>query len=105
MAKVVIDLNQAGLDLDAEEMDIPDGAMSGAAAFLLGILKAEVSAKNLGAMMKWLWNVRPNTVLKVSYKKGDREVNLEYRTPEQLEQQLEAIQKIDSLMVQLVQVK
>ena len=130
MANVVIDLNQAGFDLEPEEMesfalrlaeelredlveeaglaresDVPDGAMSGAAAFLLGILKAEVSATNLLAVMKWLWNLRPNTVLKVSYKNGDREVNLEYRTPEQLEQQMAALQKIDSFMVQLIQVK
>ena len=130
MANVVIDLNQAGFDLEPEEMenfalrlagelredlaedaglaresDVPDGAMSGAAAFLLGILKAEVSATNLLAAMKWLLNLRPNAVLKVSYKNGDREVNLEYRTPEQLEQQMAALQKIDSFMVQLIQVK
>ena len=130
MANLVIDLNQAGFDLEPEEMesfalrltgelredlaedaglaresDVPDGAMSGAAAFLLGILKAEVSATNLLAVMKWLWNLRPNTVLKVSYKNGDREVNLEYRTQGQLEQQIAALQKIDLFMVQLIQVK
>ena len=91
MANVVIDLNQAGFDLEPEEMesfalrlaeelredlegdaglaresDVPDGAMSGAAAFLLGILKAEVSATNLLAVMRWLWNLRPNTVLKLT---------------------------------------
>jgi hypothetical protein len=130
MAKVIIDLNQAGLDLEPEEMeayalrladelredlvedvglaresDIPDGAMSGAAAFLLGILKAEVTATNILAVMKWLWDLRPNTVLKVSYKNGDREVHMEYRTQEQLEQQMAALKELDSFMVQLIQVK
>jgi hypothetical protein len=130
MAQVVIDLNQAGLDLEPEEMeayalrlagelraeladeaglaresDLPEGAMSGAAAFVLGILKAEVSAKNLGAVMKWLWNVRPNTVLKLSYENAGKKVNLEYRTQEQLEQQMAALKEIDSFMVQLIQTK
>jgi hypothetical protein len=130
MAQVIIDLNQAGLDLEPEEMeayalrladelredlvedvglaresDIPDGAMSGAAAFLLGILKAEVTATNILAVMKWLWDLRPNTVLKVSYKNGDREVHMEYRTQEQLEQQMAALKELDSFMVQLIQVK
>jgi hypothetical protein len=130
MAQVIIDLNQAGLDLEPEEMeayalrladelredlvedvglaresDIPNGAMSGAAAFLLGILKAEVTATNILGVMKWLWDLRPNTVLKVSYKNGDREVTLEYRTLKQLEQQMAALKEIDSFMVQLIQVK
>ncbi|MBD2328102.1 sugar ABC transporter permease [Alkalinema sp. FACHB-956] len=130
MAQVLIDLNQAGLDLEPEEMeayalrlaeelredlaeeaglareeDVPEGAMSGAAAFLLGILKAEVNATNLLAVMKWLWNLRPNTVLKLSYKNGDREFNLEYRTQEQLEQQIAAIRELDSFTVQLIQTK
>ena len=130
MAQVIIDFNQAGLDLEPEEMeayalrlaeelredlvedvglaresDIPDGAMSGAAAFLLGILKAEVTAKNMLAVMKWLWNLRPNTVLKVSYKNGDREVHMEYRTQEQLQQQMAVLKELDSFMVQLIQVK
>ncbi len=130
MAQVIIDFNQAGLDLEPEEMeayalrlaeelredlvedvglaresDIPDGVMSGTAAFLLGLLKAEVTAKNILAVMKWLWNLRPNTVLKVSYKNGDREVHMEYRTQEQLEQQMAVLKEIDSFMVQLIQVK
>jgi hypothetical protein len=130
MAQVVIDLNQAGLNLEPEEMeayalrlagelrenladeaglaresDLPEGAMSGAAAFVLGILKAEVSAKNLGAVMKWLWTVRPNTVLKLSYENAGKKVNLEYRTQEQLERQMAALKEIDSFMVQLIQMK
>jgi hypothetical protein len=130
MAHIVIDLNQAGLDLEPEEMeayalrlagelqadladeaglaresDLPEGAMSGAAAFVVGILKAEVSTKNLGAVMKWLWTVRPNTVLKLSYENAGKKVNLEYRTQEQLEQQMAALKEIDSFMVQLIQAK
>jgi hypothetical protein len=130
MAHVVIDLSQSGLDLEPEEMeayalrladelrgdlaedaglaresDLPEGAMSGAAAFLVGILTAEVSAKNIGAVMKWLWTVRPNTVLKLSYETNGKKVSFEYRTQDQLEQQMAAMKEIDSFMVQLIQLK
>jgi len=131
MANLVIDLNQAGFDFEPEEMeayslrladelrgdlaedaglaresDLPEGALSGAAAFVLGILKAEVSAKNILGVVKWLWALKPSALLKMSYKNGDREVVLEYRTPEELEVQIEAIQKIESsLMIQLIQRK
>lgn len=130
MANLVIDLNQAGFDFDLEEMeayslrladelrgdlaedaglaresDLPEGAMSGAAAFLEGILKAEVNPTNILSVMKWLWNLKPNTVLKVTYESDGKKVALEYRTQEQLDSQIEALKKIDSLMVQLVQWK
>ena len=130
MANLVIDLNQAGFDFEPEEMeayslrlvdelrgdlaedaglaresDLPEGAMSGAAAFLEGILKAEVNPTNILSVMKWLWNLKPNTVLKVTYESDGKKVVLEYRTQEQLDSQIEALKKIDSLMVQLVQWK
>ena len=79
MANLVIDLNQAGFDFEPEEMeaysrrladelrgdlaedtglaresDLPEGPMSGAAAFLEGILKAEVNPTNILSVMKWL---------------------------------------------------
>ena len=130
MANLVIDLNQAGFNFEAEEMeayslrlvdelrgdlaedaglarksDLPEGAMSGAAAFLEGILKAEVNPTNILSVITWLWNLRPNTVLKVSYENEGKKVAIEYWTQEQLDSQIEALKKIDSLMVQLVQRK
>ena len=130
MANLVIDLNQAGFNFEPEEMeayslrlvdelrgdlaedaglarksDLPEGAMSGAAAFLEGILKAEVNPTNILSVITWLWNLRPNTVLKVSYENEGKKVAIEYRTQEQLDSQIEALKKIDSLMVQLVQRK
>jgi hypothetical protein len=130
MAHVVIDLSQAGLDLEPEEMeayalrladelrgdlaedaglaresDLPEGAMAGAAAFLVGILTAEVSAKNIGAVMKWLWTLRPNTVLKFSYEANGKKVSFEYRTQEELDQHMTTMKAVDSFMVQLIQLK
>lgn len=130
MANLVIDLNQAGFDFEPEEMeayalrladelrgglaedaalaresDLPEGAMSGAAKFLEGILKAEVNPTNLLSVIKWAWNLRPNTVLKLNYESDGKKVALEYRTQKELDSQIEALKKIDSLMVQLIQVK
>ncbi len=128
--EVLIDLNQAGLDLEPEELEayssrlaeelrsdlaedarlvredeVPEGSMSGAGAFIWGILKAEVSAKNIGKVLGWLWQVRPNTTQKITYKKNGSEVVLEYRTSAQLGEQIEALKEINSFMVQLIQMK
>lgn len=86
-------------------VDLPEGVMPGAAKFLEGILKAEVNPTNMLSVMKWLWNLRPNTVLKVNYESDGKKVALEYRTQEQLDSQIEALRKIDSLMIQLIQRK
>ena len=131
LAELIIDLNQAGLDLDPDELEayslrlveelrsdlaedaglmreatIPDGAMSGAAALVIGVLKAEVSIANVGKVLKWLWTVRPSAAQKITYKKDGREVVLEYQNSAQLEEQIEAVKKIDTLMtIQLIQTK
>ncbi|QZZ21309.1 hypothetical protein J5X98_02155 [Leptothermofonsia sichuanensis E412] len=118
-----IDLNEAGLDLEPEELeaycqrlvadlkdglaeeaslarssDVPEGSKAGEAGFDLGILKAEVNVKNLLALLGWLRNRIAGATLSIEY--GD--VKLEYRTPEQLEQQLQALEKISHLTVRVV---
>ncbi|MCX5963239.1 MAG: hypothetical protein NT070_08850 [Cyanobacteria bacterium] len=130
LSELIIDLNQAGLDLEPDELEayslrlveelrsdlaedaglvreesVPDGAMSGAAALVLGVLKAEVSIANVGKVLKWLWTLKPNAVQKITYKKDGREVVLEYQNSAQLEEQIEALKTIDTFMIQLIQTK
>ncbi|WP_346290924.1 hypothetical protein [Sphaerothrix gracilis] len=118
-----IDLNEAELDLEPEELEaysrrlaadledglveeaglaraaeVPEGAKSGNAGFDLGILKAEVNLKNILAVLTWLRNRIAGATLSLEY--GD--VRLEYRTPEQLEQQLQALETISHLTVRVV---
>jgi len=118
-----IDLNEAGLDLDSDALelytqrlatelkdglaeeatlarstDIPEGSKAGEAGFDLGILKAEVNVKNVLAVLGWLRTRIAGATLRVEY--GD--VKLEYRTAEQLEQQLQALEKISHLTVRVV---
>lgn len=120
---VFIDLNEAGLNLEPEELeaysqqlatdlrdglaedaslaraaDVPEGSKAGEAGFDLGILKAEVNLKNIKALLDWLGERIYGRTLRIEY--GD--VKLEYRTPQQLEQQLLAVEKISHLTVRVV---
>ncbi len=128
LSELIIDLNQAGLDLEPDELEayslrlveelrsdlaedaglvreetVPDGAMSGAAALVLGVLKAQVSIANVGKVLKWLWTLKPSAIQKITYKKEGREVVLEYQNSAQLEEQIEALKTIDTFMIQLIQ--
>ncbi len=121
-----IDLKEAGLNLEPEELeaytqclvadlndglaedailvrasDVPEGSKAGEVGFDLGILKAEVNLKNIQAVLGWLTTRVAGTTLKIEY--GD--VKLEYRTPEQLEQQIQALEKISHLTVRVVKSK
>lgn len=118
-----IDLNQAGLDLDPEELeaysrrlaadledglvdeaqltrsaDVPKGSKAGEAGFDLGILKAEVNLENTLAVLGWLRDRIAGKTLEIAY--GD--VKLKYQTPAQLEHQLKALKDIEQLTVRVV---
>ncbi len=119
--QVFIDLNQAGLDLDPEELetyalslanemkdglvedaspvravDLPDGAKG--AGFDMGFLKAEVNFDNFKLMMNWLGERMYGRTLTIEY--GD--VKLEYRTDIELEKQLTALKEISQLRVRVI---
>ena len=120
---VLIDLREAGLELEAEELEsysfqlanelkdglaedavlvrsseLPEGSKTGEAGFELGILQAKVNVKKIQNLMNWLEERFYGRILKLEY--GD--VKLEYRTPQQLEQQLQALEKISSLNLRVV---
>lgn len=118
-----IDLNAAGLNLDSDALetylhnlvadlkdglvdhaklarveDIPEGSKAAQGGFDLGILQAEVNVPNVIAVLKWLRHRIAGADLEIEY--GD--VRLKYRTAEQLEQQLAALEKISHLTVRVV---
>ncbi|NJL41640.1 MAG: caspase family protein [Leptolyngbyaceae cyanobacterium SM1_4_3] len=102
---VLIDFSEAGLDLDradledfllnvanemrsgdlvqeaqlARETDVPEAAKSGAAAFLVGILTAEINRENLGKVMDYLGNLRYGKTLALSGEIDGMTYNIEYR--------------------------
>lgn len=118
-----IDLNEAGLDLEPEELepysqrllkdlkdglaedvmlvrlkDIPEHSKPITPGFDLGVLKAEVNPKNVSTVLRWLRERIAGATLKIEY--GD--VKLEYHTQQQLEQQLQALKKISHLTVRVI---
>lgn len=102
---VLIDFSEAGLDLDraeledflltiadeleggnlaqsarlAREEDMPEAAKAGVAAFLVGILTAEINRENLGKVMDYLGNLRYGKTLTLSFELDGMTSNLEYR--------------------------
>lgn len=126
-----IDLNTAGLDLDradleqlsqilaqelqdgnlvetaqlARESDLPDGAKSGAAAFLMGILTAQVNGENLKKLVDFLGNRFYGTKLTFSYERNGQKVTIDYRTSEELQQRLQTLEQVQAIFVQVEQGK
>jgi hypothetical protein len=119
---LIIDLTHAGLDLDPEDLEIytlrlvnelkdglaedaalarvatvPDGSKA-AEGTEPGLLKALVDPKKLVALLGWLKTRLLDPMLEIQY--GD--VTLRYQTPEQLEQQIQALEKISTLTIRVV---
>jgi hypothetical protein len=121
--EVLIDLNEAGLELEPEDLEhyalqlaeelkdglaedaalvrlpnTPESSKAGEAGFDLGILKAEVNLKNIKSLLDWLGERIYGRTLKLEY--GD--VKLEYRTPQQLEEQKKALEQIAELKIRVL---
>jgi hypothetical protein len=120
---ILIDLTEAGLDLEPEELEIyslqlaeelkqglaedaslvraierPERSKAGEAGFDLGILRAEVNVKNLKTLLNWLGDRIYGRTIELEY----GEVKLKYRTPQELEQQLQALERISSLKIRVI---
>jgi coenzyme F420-reducing hydrogenase delta subunit len=120
---VLIDLTDAGLDLEPEELEaytlrlakelkdglaedavlarsseLVEGSKAGEAGFDLGILKAEVNLKNFKSLMDWLGDRIYGRTIKIV----DGDKVLEYRTSQQLEEQLKALERITELRIRVI---
>lgn len=124
--EVTIDIHQAGLDLEPEELEaysyrlvgeldelsesaylmrssqVPDGSKAGEARFDLGFIKAQVSFGNLQKLLDWLGNLFYGKTLEVNYEENGTKVAFKYQTGKQLEQQLQAIERLKNLQVKVV---
>jgi hypothetical protein len=124
---VLIDFSEAGLDLEraeleaflltiADEMeagnlvqsarlsrdeDIPEAAKSGVAAFLVGLLTAEINRENLGKVMDYLGNLRYGKTLTLSFEVDGMVSSIEYRNKQELDQALEATERLANLRVKI----
>ena len=128
---ILIDFSEAGLDLDradledfllniademqsgdlveevrlARETDIPEAAKSGVAAFLVGILTAEINRKNLGKVMDYLGNLRYGKTLTLSGEIDGMTYNIEYRNKQELDQAANTIERLANLRIKILEKK
>lgn len=124
---VLIDFSEAGLELErtnlenfllnvademqsgnlvqdarlARETDIPEAAKSGVAAFLVGILTAEVNRENLGKVMDYLGNLRYGKTLTLSGEIDGMTYNIEYRNKQELDQATDTIERLVDLRIKI----
>ena len=126
---VSIDFNEAGLDFDRAEMeaflidiseemqadelvqearlaretDIPDSAKSGAAAFFMGILTAEINGDSLGKVINYLGNLRYGKTLVLSGDIDGMPYSIEYRSKEELDQAADTIERLVNLRIRMLE--
>lgn len=124
---ILIDFSEAGLDLDRPEMesllltianemqsgnlvqsarlardeDVPEAAKSGVAAFLVGILTAEINRKNLGKVIDYLGNLRYGKTLSLAGELDGMTYSIEYRNKQELEQAADTIERLANLRVKI----
>ncbi|MDZ8242164.1 MAG: hypothetical protein RMZ69_34365 [Nostoc sp. ChiQUE01a] len=86
------------------EDKIPGEAKPGAGGFILGLLQAEVNAENIKALLNYLRERFSSKTLKLEWedKENGTKVVLEYQNVRQLEQQLQAIERLSKLKISVV---
>lgn len=85
----------------ARDEDIPEAAKSGVAAFLVGILTAEINRENLGKVMDYLGNLRYGKTLTLCFEVDGMTSTLEYRNKQELDQALDATERLANLRVKI----
>lgn len=85
----------------ARQTVLPEGAKTGALAFISGVLTAEISRENLIKALGFLGNRFYGKTLTLQYKANGLECSLEYRNEEEIEQALAAITRLESLRINI----
>jgi hypothetical protein len=121
--QVLIDLTDADLDLDAEELEeltinlaqeiselvedsepvreseIPKGSKPALAGFIPGMLKAVVNPKKAKELLDSLGNRFYGKTVKLEYEDNGTKYKLEYGNKEQLDDALNAIERLSKIKV------
>lgn len=123
---VTIDISPAGLDLEPNELeeyalrlrkemsdltetaelvrsiDTPEYGKPGLTGFDLGVIKAEVNFQNLKKLLDGLGSMFYGKTLELQYEENGTKVSLKYQSDKQLEQQIQAIERLKNLQVKVV---
>lgn len=91
----------------ARESEIPEGARSGAAAFLMGVLTAEVSLKNIRKVLDFLGNMvyGEDKKLVVSGEMDGMTYNIEYRSQEDVDRAIDTIERLSNIRIKILEEK
>jgi hypothetical protein len=104
LLKIADEMQSGNLVQDASlvrDVDTPDSAKSGAAAFLVGILTAEINRENLGKVMDYLGNLRYGKTIVLSGEIDGMTYNIEYRNKQELDQAVETIERLSKLRIKI----
>jgi len=120
--QVLIDLTEAGRDLNPEaleeltsqvveeirgelvddaalvrESEIPELGKPGLGGFIVGVLKTEVSLKNAGALLNYLGERFYGKPVKITFERNGNKYSIEYGSKAQLEEAMEAIKRLSKM--------
>ncbi|QUY40411.1 hypothetical protein [Acaryochloris marina] len=125
--QVLIDINQSDLELESKHLEayslrlvdelgeisdgaslvradqIPRGALSVDGRFDLGFLQAEIKFANFKKVLDWLLNIFSAHLLELEYEEAGRTVKLKYKTNQELDAQVAALERIAD--IQKIKVK
>lgn len=91
----------------ARESGVPEGARPGAAAFLIGILTAEVNLKNIRKVLDFLGNLvyGEDKTLVVSGEMDGMTYNIEYRSQEDVDRAIDTIERLSNIRIKILEKK
>ena len=120
--QVLIDLSEAGQDLEPEaleeltsqvveeirgelvedaelvrESEIPELGKPGLGGFILGVLKTEVSLKNATGLLNYLGERFYGKPVKITFERNGNKYSIEYGSKAQLEEAMEAIKRLSKM--------
>lgn len=81
--------------------DTPEHGKAGQAGFDLGVIKAEINLQNLKKLLDWLGGLFYGKMLELNYEENGTKVALKYQSDRQLEQQIQAIERLKNLTIKV----
>jgi len=89
----------------ARESDIPEAAKPGIAAFLMGILTAEINRENVRKVLDFLGNQFYGKTLTVSGEMDGMTYSIEYRNQDDVDLAVGTIERLANLRIRILEKK
>jgi hypothetical protein len=79
------------------ESEVPESSKPGLGGFILGLLKTEIPFENAKTLLNFLGDRFYGRTLNLEFKANGREYKLEYHNKQQLEDAIQAIERLSKL--------